>query len=181
MMGISQVITWRSLPIETTNTFQANFNAPLGQYGFTQNTANQNQVLLDNTNPNYIYLIDTLSYSASIPESIYLESLGGGSIPPSIRLKFQKDSGAYLYPRAFPAINYKDNMQFSFWFRTPQNVNRVLVDMFGVVNQVAATVGVPEIIAQFSLVIYQENNGDKIQKMLMDTANSIGNFYRMGE
>ena len=180
-MAITQRITWRALPIETSNTFTANFNNPVGQYGYTQNAANQGQVLLQNVNPDYIYLIDTLSFSASIPEGVYLESLQAGATIPTIRFRFVKEGGAYIYPFAFPAVNYKDNMPFNFWFRTPQNTNNVLVDMYGILNQVAATVGVPSIIAQFSLVIYQENNGDQVQAMLEKTAKQIGTFYRVGD
>lgn len=178
-MAILQNITWRSLPIETVNAFTANFNNPVGQYGFTQNAANQNQVVI-NTNPNYIYLLDRLSFSASIGENIFLESTGPGATIPQFRLKFLKGSEGKIYPFGFPAINYKDNLEFSFWFRSPQGADALLIDFTGVLNQVPATVGLASIISQVSLVIYQENNGDQIQQMLEKTAKSIGSMYRVG-
>ena len=184
-MSISQRITWRSLPIETANTFTAVFNDPLGAYGFTQNPANQNQVCLTNVNPDYIYLIDVLSFSCSIPEDVYLSSLNpsiySGVIEPFFRLKFAKESKTFMYPFPFPGVNYKDNMPFNFWFRTPQNVNDVLIDMYGVIGQPAELVGIEEVTAQISFVIYQENNGDQVVKMLEKTAQNIGMFYRMGD
>ena len=45
-MAISQRITWRALPQETLNIFTADFNTPVGQYGFTQNVANQGQTVI---------------------------------------------------------------------------------------------------------------------------------------
>lgn len=178
-MPITQRIPWRSLPIETLNVFEANFNAPLGQYGFTQNTANQNQVVL-NLKKEYIYLIDLLSFSSSIAEADYLLSLSPTATTPTARLKLQKASGTYLFPAPFPAVNYKDNMPFSLWVYSPQGNDQLLIDFFGVLDQVAATVGIPIIRAQVSFVIYQINNGDQVIKMLERTANQIGEFYRVG-
>lgn len=178
-MSIQQFIPMRSLPIETQNVFEATFNSPAGQYGFTQNTANQNQTLLV-TKKDYIYLIDRVSFSASIPEEDYLSSLGSGAILPTVRLKHSKQGGGYIYPRAFPAINYKDNLEFSFWFHSPQAGNIVQVDMFGVLNQIAATVGITTILAQLSYVVYQISNGTQVLKMLEKTGQAIGDFYSMG-
>lgn len=178
-MSIRQEITWKSLPIESYNQFTANFNNPIGQYGFTQVAANANQVLL-NMNPNYIYLIDRVSFAASIDQGAYLESLGAGSVQPEMRIRFLKASGALTYPFPFPAINYKDNLEFSFWLHSPKKDDQALITMTGVLNQVPATVGTPSLIAFMSFVIYQENNLTKITKMLGSTTKEVGRSYIAG-
>lgn len=179
-MSVPTPITWRSLPIESYNQFTANFNNPLGQYGFTQVAANANQLVI-NTNPNFIYLIDRVSFSASIDEGVYLQALGAGSIQPTLRFRFLKASQTSLYPYALPAINYKDGLEFAFFFYSPKRGDQLLISMAGVLNQVAAMVGVGEIIAQASFVIYQENNAEKINKMKNSTGPLIGRYYREGE
>jgi len=179
-MSISQRITWRSLPIESYNQFYADFNTPVGQYGFTQQAANQNQLVIE-TNPNFIYLIDRISYAGSIDEGNWLESLGPGSTQPELRFNFLKSTGASLYPYPFPAINYKDNLEFSFWFYSPKKGDQLRISMTGVLNQVPDTVGIATIYAQVSFVIYQENNAEQIRKMKERTCGSIGGFYRNGD
>jgi hypothetical protein len=179
-MSIRQEITWKSLPIETSNQFTANFNNPVGQYGFTQVAGNADQVLI-NMNPNYIYLIDRVSFSASIAEATYLDSLGVNAVQPQLRIRFLKQSGALTYPFPFPAINYKNNLEFSLWLRSPKRADQALISMTGVINQVAATVAIPTILAFASFVIYEENNLTKITKMLGATKPGIGREYVDGD
>lgn len=178
-MPIQQRITVRSLPVETYNQFTANFNNPAGQYGFTQVAGNQGQIVI-NTRPDTYYLIDKLSFSASIPETVFFSSLGAGAIQPEFRLRFLKASNTPAYPFPFPGINYKDNMDFSFWFHSAKQNDQLLIDMTGVINQVPATVGIAQIFAQLSYVIYQENNLNVVRRIAEATCNNVGAFYQNG-
>lgn len=171
-MSISQKITWKSLPIETSNVFVATFNTPPGRYGFTQNQANRDQLVIP-INNRYVYLIDRLSYSASVAEGTYLRSL---AVNPTLRLKL-RNTPQPLYPYPLPAINYKDGLEFNFWFQTKKKNDELLITMEGELNQVAETVGVSEIVAQVSIIIYQEENLDKITQMRTETGPRIGRFF----
>ena len=179
---INQEITWKSIPIETLNTFTATFNAfGLGQYSFTGVAANQNQVVL-NVNERFLYLIDRISFAADIPEAVYMESLATFALPavlPTFWFTWLRD-GQPMYQRRLQGVNYKDDMEFNYWFGSPKRNEQLLVTMDGVLNQVPATVGRATINAQLSLIIYQEENLEKIRLMQGATGNKLGRRY-MGE
>ncbi len=172
-MSIIQTITWKSLPIETYTPFTANFNAAgLGQYSFTFQAGNQNQIVIP-INNRFLYLIDRVSFSADIAEGTYLESV---DVQPRLRFTYQRD-GQPVYPRSLPAINYKDNLELCFWFESKKSNDNLLVSMTGILDQVPATVGKASITAQLSLVIYQEENLGKIREMLIATGRNLGAPY----
>jgi len=153
-MSLINRLTPSALPKETLNQFVATFNVPtVGVYDYTNVAANQNQVALE-LDGKYIYMIERVSFSASIDEGNYFESI---NVLPQIRLKY-RDTPGLLYPFPFPCLNYKDNMEFNFYFNTPQDNDALLVDFTGVLNQIAATVGITTIRAAFSMVIYEEHD-----------------------
>lgn len=177
-MAIIQTITRRALPIETSNRFSSTFNAyALGQYNFTRVAANQNQVVIE-TNPRYIYLVDRLSFSASIGEGDYLRSIVPGN-EPGARFKF-RNSPRYIYPQPFPGINYKDNLALSFWFQSQKENDALLVDFMGILDQIPTTVGVTNIYAQLSLVVYQEMIEEVTHNMRQPLSDQFGTYYRRG-
>jgi hypothetical protein len=177
-MSIIQTITWKSLPIESLNLFGATFNATgTGQYDFGANTANQRQTVLE-LNERYLYLMERVSISATIAEGDYLRSI---AVVPNFRFSFRNTpSGQGVYPRPLPAVNYKDNLEFSFWFKTQKKNDALLVSLGGILDQIPATVGISEIKLQLSLVIYQEENLEKITTMRDGTKQGIGSMYRTG-
>lgn len=175
-MSVVQKITWRSLPIETYNQFTATFNAfGLGQYSFTGVAANVRQLAL-NMQRQYVYLIDRVSFSASIDEGVYLSAAQPTPNNPQFRFFFRNTS-YNIYPFALPAINYKDNLEWCFWFRSPKGADSLQVSLNGILNQVPAIVGTATITVQLSLVIYQEMNAETIREMLGVTSKQFGNFY----
>ena len=103
-MAVINRISNQGLPIERVAQFSATYNAfGSGEYNFTLNTANQKIPLLD-LDDRYYYMIDRLSFSASIPEGVYLSSVLSN---PQARLFF-KNTPYPVYPYAIPLINYKD-------------------------------------------------------------------------
>jgi len=175
-MAIIERVSVKALPIETNNRFAANFNVPtVGQYDYGI-AANVDQVVIGSLNPNFVYIIDRVSFSASIPEGVYLESV---NTVPTARLRFRNtDYG--IYPRPLPGVNYKDNLEWRFFFWTEKKNDALLVTFDGALNQVAATVGVPTIYANLSFVIYEENNLQIATRIKEQTNECAGEFYRYG-
>jgi len=162
---IIQRISKTGLPVETTNIFTGTFNNPtLGVYDFGI-AGNTDQLVL-NLNPRYYYLIDAVSLSATIDEGVYLESL---NINPTIRLRFSSKPN-FIYPFPLPAINYKDGLNWNFFFNTKQANDRLLISLDGILNQVPATVGIATIKILVSFVLYQEENAEAV-KTLFGTKN----------
>jgi len=175
-MSVIERISVKALPIETNNRFAATFNAPtLGQYDFGV-AANTRQVVITPLNPNYVYMIDRVSFSASIDEGVYLRSI---NTLPQFRL-FLTQTQWGVYPRPLPAVNYKDNLEWRFWFWTEKSGENLEVTLTGALNQVAETVGVPTIYANLSFVVYEENNADIIRRIKANTCPTAGEFFSNG-
>jgi len=162
-----QRISKSGLPVETSNIFTGTFNAPtIGVYDFGV-AGNTDQLVL-NLNPNYFYMIDQLSLSATVDEGVYLRSL---NVNPFARLRLRSQP-TFLYPFPIPAINYKDGINFNYFFNTMQSNDALLMTLDGVLNQVAETVGVPTISILISFVIYIETNTDNVKVLRENTAKS---------
>lgn len=170
---IIQTITWKSLPLQPVNRFSAGFAA--GVYDFSLNPGNANQVVIP-LNKQYIYLIDSISFSASIPEADYLEAI---TTVPEFSFKFLR-TPYNIYPFPIQGVQYLRGENFNFWFSTDKENDALLISMTGVLTQTPALVGVANIFAQFSEVMYQESNGDKIKAMKEKTCGNIGAFYQNG-
>jgi len=162
---IIQRISKTGLPILTRNVFAGNFNVPTpGVYDFNT-AANTDQVVID-LNPKYYYLIDKVSISASIDEGVFLESYN--TIP---EFNFKYALTPYpVYPFPLPAINYIDGLDWNFFFHSTKEGDQLLISLSGILNQVAATVGVPTINILASFVIYMEENIAAV-KTLRETHN----------
>jgi len=179
-MAIIERISVKALPIETNNRFAAAFNVPTpGQYDFGTPVvpiAANVQIAIPVLNPNYVYMIDRVSFSASIDEGVYLESI---AVTPEIRLYLQNTTYP-LYARGLPGVNYKDNLEWRYWFWTGKKNDALIVRLTGSLNQVAATVGVATIFANLSMVIYEENNLTIIKRIKANTCPDAGEFYSNG-
>lgn len=166
-MSIVHTLNGKYLPIETANRFRADFNIPPGQYGFQGSAAaieqNTRAVVLE-MEPEYVYFIDRLSFSASIDEGVFLEAFDPDDRP-EIRFYFRRRSPG-IFPKPFPAINYKDNLELNFWFGLRDGANALECTMRGNLNQPAELVGVETVYAQLSLVIYQVEQTPEIVEYL---------------
>jgi hypothetical protein len=180
-MAIIERISAKATPFETQNRFAADFNNPTaGEYDFGIEAAplpaNIQPVL--KLNKAHVYLIDRVSFSASIDEGVYLRSIIPGRTPEA-RLYFQTPNRT-VYSKPFPCINYKDNLEWRFWFWSPLQGDTLQVRFFGSLDQVAETVGVDTIYAQLSLVIYEETNDTIIRRIHSGTCPDAGEFFSNG-
>lgn len=175
-MAIIERISTKALPIETNNRFAGNFNVPtVGRYDFGI-AANTRQVVIANVNPNFVYLIDRVSLSATVAEGTFLESV---DVQPSFRL-FLRNTEYGVYPQPLPAVNYKDNLEWRFFFWSAKKNDQLEISLEGTLIQVAATVGIPTITMNLSFVVYEENNKKVCDAMRERTSNNAGEFYKYG-
>lgn len=174
-MSIIQRITPEATPFETVNTFQATFNAEgTGVYNFGFDTTQQGQVVLE-LNRNYVYLIDRVSFAVTAPEGVYLEAI---NTLPRFRLRFRRDN-MIAFANGLPGVKYHDGLEFNFWTFTDKANDALVCDMTGVLNQVAALIGVVQVFATLSLVIYQENNSQMVRAIKDRTKRGAGvRFYQ---
>ena len=91
-MAVINKLDFRALPIQTANTFLANFNAGPGTYDFGLVGANTGALVIP-INPAYVYLIDRCSFSCTLDEGDYLDGL---TTTPTARLRYRNSTLAYL-------------------------------------------------------------------------------------
>jgi len=176
-MAITQRITPWSTPFETRTQFQATFNAAgTGIYDFGFDATQQGQVVLP-LHGNYVYLLDRVSFAATTDEGVYLSAIDPAFVFPEFRLRFQQ-ANLSAFANPIPGAKYHDGMEYCYWFYTDKTTDNLLIHMAGQLQQVAALVGVTQIFALLSMVIYQENNLDIITAIKQRTLRGAGRrFY----
>jgi len=135
--------------IPTSNVFSATFNAPaLGQYDFGI-AANRGQEVIP-LQPNTVYLIERMRAAGTVEEGAYFESVA--TLPTVIITRSIRDER--VYSRPIPLNTYSDGWEVAAWV-TSDKIGELLTMTFtGVLNQVAATVGVLTIKVNISLSIF---------------------------
>lgn len=174
-MSVEQRISTGATPFETSNRFQATFNAAgTGLYEFAFDGTQQNALVLP-LNQNYVYLIERVSYSVSMDEGVYL---GAVTTPlPEFRLRFGANQ-LIAFANPIRGVIYHDAMEHNFWVWTDKGSDTLTVSMVGTLNQTAPLIGTPQIFAYLSLVIYQEANRDIVDAVKARTAPGAGRrFY----
>jgi len=161
MSTIYGLIPKNSKPFTTSNIFTAQFNVPtLGKYDFTATPGNRGQTVFRMVNSS-VYFIASLSFSATTPEGDFLSAIDISAAAnfPQWRLRFNSDQ-TILHPYPFPVVTYFDDRQFQTFVSSQQSEDILLMDFSGVLNQIAALVGVGEIRAQVSTLVYEiiDNN-----------------------
>ena len=174
-MSIIQRITPEATPYETQNRFEATFNAAgTGVYDFAFNAGQQGALVLE-LNQNYVYLIDRISFAVTAPEGVYLEAI---NTLPTFRLRFRRDN-LIAFANPIPATKYHDGLEFSFWTYTDKKNDALVLDMQGVLNQVVDLIGIPQVFATLSMVVYQENNSQMVRAIKDSTKRGAGvKFYQ---
>lgn len=172
-MSVIYRFTRQSVPVETRNTFQADFNVVPGRYSWVINPANAGQVVLE-IDPRYTYMIDRVSFAASIGEGEYLRSI---DVLPEF-LFFYRASGQVAYPNRLPAVNYKDDLEFCFSFGSQIQGDALMVSMRGQMIQIPETVGIVSLYAHLSLVVYTEHSEIAVQAQKEETGKGVAQFYK---
>lgn len=137
--------------------FTATFNAPTPNLYDFAIPANDNVLMMEPLTPTSIYIIDRYSFSSTIAEGTFLESI---NTVPTAQLKKRID-GIQIYQRPIPCINYVDNAEcIGFFYSKLGAKEQILRDALtvtfrGLLNQVPATAGLLTIKALLSLSIYE--------------------------
>ena len=110
-------------------------------------------LLIQNTQPNTVYLIDRLTWSASIAGEYWQQSINPTLGTPKISLR-QKNGGNLIYSGPYSLAIYGNETEYNAWFRSDKNDDGITVDISGLINQIAETVGISDIAINISLSIY---------------------------
>ena len=168
-MGIGKTIPQSSLFVQTLNIFEATFNTPtLGRYNFGI-PANTDVSVLKLTRAS-VYLIQSYSLSATVGEADFLESI---NIVPQLFLR-TKINAKNIYKKPLPQAGYFDGVEAIGYFLSPQGDDELLLSCTGVLNQIAAMVGISSIKIQTTLNIQEIVDTKWINQFHDRTANKEG-------
>lgn len=153
-MSIMYQIPTQSQYIATSTVFTGTFNVPTpGRYDFNV-AANQN-VAIQELEPNTVYLIERMSVGGSISEGDFL-----GSIVtfPSLVIK-RSISNMIVYKKPFPIVNYADGIETAAFIHSDKGGDNLTVSFSGLLLQLPSMVGLADVKIQVSLSIYAINSG----------------------
>lgn len=153
-MGVNYQIPHTSHYFTKTQIFSATFNNPtIGVYDFgsvaVPVAGNINQVVTE-LQKNKIYLIDRISIGGNIAENDYLDSI---LTLPEFRLKYRiSNENVYFLP--YSVVNYIDDSQITSWVYSEKGGEELLVNFYGVLDQIPATIGKLEIKIHLTFSIF---------------------------
>lgn len=161
--------------IQTSNKFTALFNEPtLGKYNFENGAVNEYNTVLSNLQKNHIYMIEKYSFSATIPEGVFLEATENIC---TFQL-FKNTDKQVIYQAPIPLINYVDGLSCIGYFWTAQDEDQLVATFRGLLQQPAALVGIGSIISQITLNIYEILDSDWIQDFKQNVNREYNRQYR---
>ena len=167
-------------PTITSNIFTSAWNIPtINKYDFSNVAGNADQTILTMTGSS-IYVIERVCFSMSIPEGVFQESIDSAVSVPQMLFKTEK-TGALIFDRPQPFINYVDNLELLLFVPGDQSDDEIQVSFECVLDQVAATVGVAAIRAFLQLNIYEVQNTDWIRRFFYNKENTIGDLQLRGD
>lgn len=144
--------------------FTATFNNPLIG-GYDWNVAGNTDVTFQFIRKNALYLFERYSFSANIAEGTFLDNV---LTVPTLQVRVPSETNRMIYPNPIPLVNYIDGLETLIYAYSDQDQN--LTGTFrGQLNQGAALVGVPTVIAQVQFNIYEIKNKDWIENFLGKT------------
>ena len=149
---ITTTIPTGARPVPTANVFQSTFNAlSPNRYSFLKTDV---QKAID-FNPHNVYLLDKVSFSASMAEQVYQEAIDTNVSLPRLYFTTKATQGTPKLSRPFNFINYVDNQDMYLFFDQDQKDDELLIGFEGLFTQPPAIAGqlIMEIYIQF--VIYE--------------------------
>lgn len=174
-MSISKTIPQDSRFIQTVNRFTALFNVPsLGQYNFENGAVNQFLNVYQPLQKNHLYMIEKYSFSATVDEGIFLEATANVC---TFQL-FKAVDRQVIFQAPVQLINYADGISCVAYFWTAQDGDRLVATFRGLLNQPAGLVGVPSVVAQVTLNIYEIVDTDWIQEFKQNKNREFNRRYR---
>lgn len=178
-MSIEIKIPVNSIPRQTASQFTGVWSqAPhINLYSFNPTIvtpANNINTLIMPMNKNSIYLLSGIGFSCDIPEGDFKSSIN--TIP---ELQLNKlSTGVQIFQNRIPFINYVDSQEFVYFFSSQMSPEALQGTFTGLLNQIPATVGDLEIIAQVQLNIYQIID-TRWQAKFFDPKTQLGNELAM--
>ena len=134
----------------TVNLFTGIFNNPLlGGYDFNT-PLNTLKTVLPITKSN-LYLISIINFSATCPESAFLENI---SEIPQLRF-YTKQNAKPLYGGQYPLAKYLVNNEVGTFFDSPQSDDVLLASFVGILNQSASLIPFPQLTVVVALNIWE--------------------------
>ncbi len=153
-MAITYQIPQQSRYISTSTIFTAQFNVPTpGQYDFNV-AANQN-INVQELEPNVVYLIERVSIGGTLSEGEYLSSI---VTFPYLTIK-RSISNQIVYKKPFPIVNYADGIETAAFIHSDKGGDFLTLSFIGSLLQLPSMVGLAEVKIQASLSIYAIDSG----------------------
>ncbi len=154
------------------NLFTASFNSPtLGKYNWGV-TANVKQTVL-NINPQNLFFISTMNFSATVPESAFLENI---ETTPKIQFVMDQNSES-MYGGAYPVAKYLGDNDISAFFWSRQADDILTATFTGQLGQNASMIAFSSVIAVVALNTYEITDKDFIERFfhIQKTGEQISN------
>jgi len=153
-MAITFQIPTQSRYISTSTIFTAQFNVPTpGRYDF--NVPGNQNVFVQELEPNHVYLIERMSVGGTISEGDYLSSIVDFPIL-SIRRSI---SNTIVYKKPFPIVNYADGIEIAAFIHSDKGGDNLTLSFTGTLQQLPSMVGLANVKMQISLSIYAIGSG----------------------
>jgi len=141
------------------NLFTANFNAPtLGKYNWGVAENKKQRVL--NNNYHHLFYISTMNFSATVPESAFLENI---EITPKVQFVMDQNNES-MYGGAYPLVKYLHDNDISAFFWSRQADDILTATFTGQLGQNASMIAFSSVIAILALNTYEITDKAFIEK-----------------
>jgi hypothetical protein len=152
--------------------FKAVLNVPtIGKYDFINYApaGSRFNVAVDlglAMNPNYLYYFHQMSFSFSFGEEIYLSAIDPGTVP-ALTIR-DSSTSKNIFHAPFRMLKYFENAAVdSFHFNLNTNAH-MIADFQAVLVQVPAIIGITDIFAQVSFMVYEISDPSFKEKYLRE-------------
>lgn len=156
--------------------FIAPFNTvEIGKYSFNS-TINKTVPVLK-MEPNTIYLIERISWGASIPSEIYSGRMDGA--PPRLALK-TKIAQDLIFAIPYSLANYTNDSPFVAWYKNDLADDEIQAEVTGTLKQSSELVGINSITLSASFAIYAINDARFSEQFRGVLSSNVGEQVRGG-
>jgi len=156
--------------------FTAPFNTVVaGKYSF--NSAINKNVSVLKMEPNTIYLIERISWGASIPSEIYSGCMYVA--PPKLALK-TKIASDLIFAIPYSLANYTNDSPFVAWYKNDLSDDEITAEVTGDLTQSQDIVGINSITLSASFAIYAINDARFSEQFRGVLSSNVGEQVRGG-
>jgi hypothetical protein len=146
-MSIQYKIPKNSRLIQAQATATAVFNVPaIGKYDFSPNTG----LLISAIFPNHLYFLERVNIGGDIAEADFQDAI---DTVPVARYRTSVEN-AIVFPQPLPIVNYVINQELNTFIWTEKSNDNLILDVYGILNQTPALVGVTDVRLLMSFNLY---------------------------